>query len=283
MKHSKMTNSISVCWNITARCNYSCEFCYQQERHHRELTLSQAKAIVDNLRGFGLCKLTFSGGEPLLWTGIWDLVEYAHHLGITTMLTTNGSLLEPDDFIAIESILDWIGLPLEGSDEKTNTCMTRKPGHFKHVLELLEAVQGARIKSKINTVLSYRNAHDIVNIAHIIKAYRVRRWKVRQFYPVSFAALANKEQFELKADEFGEIRDAVLPLLNGVDCMVVFERIRDIEQAYFNVAPDGCAFVSLDDRYVFIGDLKSQPVMEIWQHPLVDKDLHYKRYEWLLK
>jgi radical S-adenosyl methionine domain-containing protein 2 len=273
---------ISVCWNITERCNYSCEFCYRQ-RHCQELTLSQAKMIVDNLSYSGLHKLSFSGGEPLLWTGLWDLIEHTHDLGITTMLVTNGSLLQSSDLATIEDVLDWIGLPLDGSDEETSVHMTRKPGHLTHVLELLEAVQDRRIKPKISTVLSSRNAYDIVNIARVIKAYRVRRWKVRQFYPIRFAALQNRDKFELGANEFDEIRNAVLPLLSDVNCEVIFESIHETERGYFNVAPDGRCFVSHDDTDIFIGDLKSQPVTEIWQHPLIDKELYYRRCEWLLE
>ena len=199
------------------------------------------------------------------------------------MLATNGSLLQSNDLSAIESILDWISLPLEGSDEETSVRMTRKPGHLTHVLELLEAVQDTRIKPKISTVLSSRNTYDIVNIMRVIKAYRVRRWKVRQFYQIRFAALQNRDKFELGANEFDEIRDAVLPLLNDIDCEVVFESIRETERGYFNVAPDGRVFVSHEGRDIFIGDLKSQPVTEIWQHPLIDKELHYRRCEWLLE
>ena len=72
MKTNKIRYSIS--WVLTNKCNLTCKFCFKKLCEDKNL--EQNKKIFDNLSQINIEKLTLSGGEPLLYDGFYELVEY---------------------------------------------------------------------------------------------------------------------------------------------------------------------------------------------------------------
>lgn len=273
---------INVSWMITNRCNYNCEFCFGAFEDE-ELDLTMAKKVVKKLAREGLKKISWAGGEPLLWPGLMKLIKYTQDLGIQTMLISNGELITDEVAKELKLHLDWINLPLEGSTSKMNDLMTRKKGHFQRVIRLLKLFQDSRVNLKINTVASALNVDDITNMVPIIKKYGVKRWKIFQFFPVRGRSLTNKNKFLLDTDKFMQLKKRVLGEFDSNGCMVVFETNEELEDSYFSITPGGLVYVSQDDQDVILGDLKTQTVKEIWQHPALDKEKYWKRSKWVLE
>ena len=272
----------NVSWHITDRCNYNCQFCFRPV-HGNELNLAKAKKVIDRLVEAGLKKISWSGGEPMLWKGIIDLIEYTKSKGIITMLITNGELLTKRRLDRLEKCLDWLNLPLEGSNAKMNELMTRKKGHFDRVIKLLERVKKKKIKLKINTVASRLNKDDIENIIPIIKDYRIKRWKLFQFYPVRWIGKRNMQLFALKESDFLRIKEVILPMIDKDKCMVVFETNSDMDRSYFAIAPDAEVYVSHNYRDYFIGNLLKDDPKDIFNHPILDKVKYWERSRWLTR
>ncbi len=282
-----LINPINVSWHITFDCNYDCHFCFRPN-FGNECTLTQAKRIIDKLAQTGLRKISWGGGEPLLWKGIFQLVEYTHSLGISTMLITNGELLTKGKLRSLEEVLDWLNLPLDGSNERIQQLMTRKKGHFNRTMDLINFIRKnkIRIKLKINTVASKLNKDDVINIAKIIKTKKIERWKVFQFYPIRQMGKKNRILFEMKVSDFLRLKEEILPLFKSVKKgrqMVVFETNEDMERSYFAIAPSGKVYVSYKGRDYVIGDLKTDPVKKIWQNKLLDKLKYWERTRWVVE
>ncbi|HVV84360.1 MAG TPA: radical SAM protein [Kofleriaceae bacterium] len=81
---------------VTRRCNLRCDYCFvgwsRDWKSH--LDYATAEAIVREGAGrFDTFHVT--GGEPLAWHGIFDLVDLAMSLGYrSTLINTNGTLLD---------------------------------------------------------------------------------------------------------------------------------------------------------------------------------------------
>src|SRR3989344_3480432 len=106
-KDKNKTNLISACWLLTSKCNYRCSFCFKVTTD-RELSFNEAAKILGNLAAIGVNKISFSGGEPLLWSGnTIRLIRLAKSYKILTMLITNGSLLTSENLKMLEGSLDW--------------------------------------------------------------------------------------------------------------------------------------------------------------------------------
>lgn len=278
----KKVQLINVSWFITSRCNYHCEFCFGFKKRP-ELDLDQAKKIINKLVAAGLKKISFAGGEPLLWPHITDLIAYTKSLGVTTMLITNGELLTEKLFQEFERSLDWMNLSLEGSDPQIHDLSTRKQGHFQRTIQHLERLQNTSIKIKINTVATKINIDDLINIAPIIKKYHVRRWKIFQFYAVRELAIKNKDKFILFNDKYEAERARIIPLFDKRKTCVVFENNQELEDSYFSITPDGYAYLSHQGKDIFFGDLKTEDIQKILQHPCFNKDKYWERSKWVLQ
>ena len=86
--------------SVTDRCNLRCFYCMPPEGiplmpHSDLLTYEEISRVVRVASGLGINKIRLSGGEPLLRSGLVNLIEMLSHInGIDDIsLTTNGILL----------------------------------------------------------------------------------------------------------------------------------------------------------------------------------------------
>ena len=69
-----------VAWEITRSCNLACAHCRAASEYgayEGELSLDEAKALIDNITSITDPILILTGGEPLLRPDIWDIAAYA--------------------------------------------------------------------------------------------------------------------------------------------------------------------------------------------------------------
>ncbi len=273
---------VNVTWMITNRCNYNCEFCFRFFER-KELDYKTAVKITDKLAAAGLRKISWAGGEPLLWPRMMDLIDYTHQHSIDTMLISNGELITQDMIARFKENLDWLNLPLDGSSPEMSNAMTRKEGHFQRVIKIFDQLKDSGVKLKINTVASKINIDDIVNMVPLIKRFNIKRWKIFQFYPVRGDAVDSADKFSLSPKRFEQVRKTVTDMIDSQDCMVVFENNEQLEESYFALTPDGLVYVSHKGKDIFIGDLKTDDVNDIWNHPSLNKDKYWERSKWVLE
>jgi len=86
----------SLCIELTTQCNSNCIQCFVQNglSEHATLSLDAVKTIIASGYASGFRQLHFTGGEPLLWDGLFGALDYAigkRYRAIT--MNTNGSLL----------------------------------------------------------------------------------------------------------------------------------------------------------------------------------------------
>ncbi|MCA1989757.1 MAG: 12,18-didecarboxysiroheme deacetylase [Desulfarculus sp.] len=107
-----------VVWNMTKACNLRCQHCYAQATAGpavQELSTGQARAMIDDLAGFGAPVILFSGGEPLMRPDLPELARYAVGKGMRAVISTNGTLITADKARELKDIgLSYVGVSLDG-------------------------------------------------------------------------------------------------------------------------------------------------------------------------
>ena len=86
-----------VVWNTTNRCNLRCKHCYinaEDVDYSNELTHDEAREFIRDLAAMHAPVLLFSGGEPLLRKDLFELGKYAVALGLRTVISSNGTLID---------------------------------------------------------------------------------------------------------------------------------------------------------------------------------------------
>ena len=153
-----------VIWNLIRRCNLTCAHCYSTSADKDfagELTTAEVKAVMADLRAFGVPVLILSGGEPLMRPDIFELAHHAKSLGFYLALSTNGTLIGADQVAPIAAVgFDYLGISLDGLAE-THDRFRRRQGAFQASLQGLRLCHEAGLKVGMRFTLCQDNAQDL--------------------------------------------------------------------------------------------------------------------------
>lgn len=263
----------TVSFHITKPCNAKCKFCYAtfDDMHVKMMTLKDARVVINKLSNAGVKKVTFAGGEPLLFPYIQDIIIYAKRAGMTTSIITNGFLLTSSFLTNMIGWLDWIGLSVDSTDDATNIAIGRAnkgvPMSRAAYLSICHQINARRFKLKINTVVcSLNKDEDLNSFLGIVKP---ARWKVFQALPV---AGQNDEQFEamkVSALEYGHF------LRRHIDQpSLVLEDNRLMRGSYLLIDPQGRMFENSAGGHTYSDSLITHSV----DHCLSQIKLNWDRF-----
>ena len=246
-------NLKSVCWNITSCCNDNCSFCYRDNKSPM-LTLDENKEIANKLVEMGFNKISFVGGEPLLYNDLFILADYIKSIdsSIILSITTNAILLteynenintfEVNSYL-IEKILihfDWVTLSIEGSNPKQQYITGRNENHFLRIHTILDYLNSNEsIKIKINTFVSKKNITFLQDIAMLLSNYRIDRWKLMPFLPSRYSANKNQTNYFLDSNEYIYSIKKLLCNLDSKTLSISIDTETDYCNKYINISSDG--------------------------------------------
>src|SRR4030042_575769 len=141
---------------VTTRCNSACGHCFVRAGRTKAVDLSPdlAAAIVSEGRGLGYRKLHITGGEPLLWEGLFGLIDVALTLGYESIFINSNGMLITDDIArrlaAYGDILS-VSISIQGPEQHHNRV--RGSGSYRIALAGLERALAAGLKMYIFSVI----------------------------------------------------------------------------------------------------------------------------------
>lgn len=159
-----------VVWNCTPRCNLSCLHCYAaDDACGQEMVTAAATEMLEDLAGFGVPVVLFSGGEPMLREDLFELLRRAAALGLRAVLSTNGTLIDARAAGRLrEAGVAYVGVSLDGLAE-VHDGFRGQAGAFDRALEGLRHCRRAGLKTGLRLVLTRRNAHQIDDIFALLE------------------------------------------------------------------------------------------------------------------
>src|SRR5437773_10048187 len=100
----------------TRRCNLRCLHCYSTSgpEHRDALALAVLRDAVRDAAAEGFNVASFSGGEPLMYSELPQLLDAAHECGLLTAAVTNGMLLGRRRLEELRGRLDLVAIRLDG-------------------------------------------------------------------------------------------------------------------------------------------------------------------------
>ena len=160
-----------VVWNCTRGCNLSCVHCYSQSanrRYDNEMTTDQGLSMLDDLSGFGVPVILFSGGEPLLREDLPTLIARAGQLKMSSVISTNGTLIDQaraEQFAQLG--ISYVGISLDGMRE-TNDRFRGYRGAFDKAVAGMANCRRAGVKVGLRFTINRRNIADIADIFKLV-------------------------------------------------------------------------------------------------------------------
>ena len=147
---------------LTHRCNLQCKMCGQWGEGgitkkkpgqfiKEELSSKELEAFVDDAAGFKP-NITLFGGEPLLYSGLLEIIRYIKKKGMHCLVITNGFLLEEMAEGLVASSLDELNVSLDGG-AKLHDEIRGMPGLFDKIMAGLKKVYQVKEKAHKNRPL----------------------------------------------------------------------------------------------------------------------------------
>lgn len=103
---------------LTRQCNLRCKYCNTiKDDNGIHLNVAQWKKIIDKFIRNGHLQFVFTGGEPLLYEGVFELIDYTYDKAMTSLIT-NGVLLNESNIRQL-SRLDFLNISLDDINEDT--------------------------------------------------------------------------------------------------------------------------------------------------------------------
>ncbi len=180
-----------VFWNMTRRCNLSCTHCYigagpcaEGPLQGNELSTEEAQLFIEDLASIKIPLLMFTGGEQLVRPDFWELAEFAGSCGLTTAMSTNGTLISGEIAQRIKECgIEYVGISLDGATPKTHDTIRNKPGCFEGAVEALSLCRDAGIKTGVRITVTKDNIHEVEPLIDLALNLKVPRFCVYWLVP----------------------------------------------------------------------------------------------------
>ena len=175
-----------VVWNITRACNLKCVHCYNDSgtcKADDEISTDEAKVVLDDLAEFGVPSVLFSGGEPLMRTDLFELIEYACGKGIRAVISTNGTLITDDIAKKLKQHgVSYVGISLDGIGE-INDKFRGVTGAFDMAVRGIKSCQDAGVRIGLRLTLTKKNVQDLEGLFCFFESENIERACFYHFVP----------------------------------------------------------------------------------------------------
>ena len=160
-----------VKFEITAKCNLTCEFCFNSNAFSRDLVdLSFKKVclIIDKIAESGTRNIKFSGGEPFMRKDFIEVLRYAKSKGLNIWVNTNTTLIDIKDVNQFKGVVDMFLFPFHslGSID----------------LKLVNEIKKNGINFQLNTVMTKDNIENLEEFFIAVRDMDVR-WFIARPVP----------------------------------------------------------------------------------------------------
>ncbi len=167
----------AVTWAVNHACNLHCTHCYDAVLdRRRDLSTSDALALIDRLAEAGVQFIAFSGGEAFLRKDLFTLMGYAAQHGMQFSARSNGTRITTAVAQQLKVLgISVVGVSFDGATAGTHDAV-RGAGAFEAVLSGLHALRAAGIRAQMEVVLSKANAHealDFIALGEVVDASEV--------------------------------------------------------------------------------------------------------------
>lgn len=285
---------LTAVWEVTMGCNMRCGHCGSscEDKLPDELTTQEAFNLIDQIAELGLRWLTISGGEPLMRSDLFSLVERLSQRGVAVNIITNGWLLNAETAKKLkQSGVSTVAISIDGTEKIHDKI--RKEGSYKRIMEAFGNLKQAGITVGVVTTVSHINFADLKNLYKELVATGFDSWQLQLGLPMG--NFKERPEWVLAPEQIDGIidfcYDAAMKreiIIYPADCIGYFTdkeiMIRQISGKSASIPLwDGCnagirsfgilhngdilGCTSIRDKQYVEGNVKEKRLADIWNNP----------------
>jgi radical SAM protein len=173
-----------IAWELTRACSYACAHCRadaQPRRDPGELSTEEAKALIEDLAGFGNRPiLVLTGGDPLMRRDVFEIAAHATAKGLRVALTPTATALTTRDRMvqASDAGVRRVAFSLDAPEAALHDRFRGFSGSFERTLEGIESARAAGLSIQVNTTVCTLNAKVIERMVPVLSGLGAVQWSV---------------------------------------------------------------------------------------------------------
>jgi MoaA/NifB/PqqE/SkfB family radical SAM enzyme len=246
-----------------------------------EIDLSVWKDALHRFKNLGVENVVISGGEPLIYKGIVELVTYLKLLKFNIVISTHGRFKEK--LFAVAPYCDWISLPIDGISSEMSSLMRTDNYPISEILATASELKNmhSNLKIKIGTVATRKNIQEIIEIGKLLADNQkfFDTWKIYQFTPRR-KYKTNKESLSINDKEFADLSNLINEILPS-EMKIVYSSNDSRRNAYTFIYQNGdINLVNVGDNFedLLVGNVSDFDRINFKKIDEVLNSNHYSNY-----
>lgn len=273
----KLEAPLSVCWQITTKCNLHCKYCLSASGIEGEYGLNTelAISIINQLGKIGINRLDFTGGEPLIRKDLYKLIECAKSNNISTIVTTNTILLNKENIEWLKSA-DLVQISIDGPKEIHND--QRQAKVYDKTIQNIKTLKEAGCKVRLNSFIFNSNKQYVEELMNLSRDLDLFSHLFIIFTPQG----RGREHLEevIPEDEVEKIKELIINRKEKEN--------RNIRLYDYNEYLHSCVLLSplgdvisqgfYEEDSIKVGNILKEPLNELFQNQSFDHPTHVLHY-----
>ncbi len=264
--------------NLTYRCNLFCEHCYldaaeKNAPHRHELKTGELIQLFKEIAAKAPeTLLVLTGGEPLLRSDIFELIEAGSSEGLKMVLGTNGTTIDAQCAEKLAaSGLEGVGISLENTIAWEHDQFRGKDGAWLNSKQAVSFCKAAGLHVQLHTTVTKKNRNHLKQMVLFAKENGVNL--LNFFFLVctgrgEYLNDLTPDQYEVTLQEIAELQSTTKGLMVQARCAPHFKRVlyqRDPDSQYTKAQGydgGGCLAATHYCRIDPVGNVTPCPYME---------------------
>ncbi len=196
-----------VAWELTRSCNLACAHCRaaaHREPYPGELSLEECKRVIDDIAAITDPILILTGGEPLMRSDIFEIIEYAQQAGLHPVIGTNGTLITDEIAAKIAaSGIPRVSVSLDFPTAEGQDAFRGEAGAFEQTIRGMRHLRAHGVGVQVNSTITKMNVGLVDDLHELALAE-----DAAAFHPFLLVPTGRGEDLvdvELTADEYEEV------------------------------------------------------------------------------
>ena len=295
-----------VCIELLGACKQNCIFCCGGDRASQELKPVEITKVLSEAKSYGASVFSISGGEPLLYQDLFNVMDFAKDLGYQLALYTSG--VESKGFLdenLANKLADRYGreeaefkiiFNLQGSKANTHDRLVGVEGAFDLTIRSIKNCVRESIWVEVHFVPMTANWREILEVAEVCENLGVKRLSPLRLMMQGRAT--RKRELMLTKQEFMRLQLLFLKLIEDhakghrkaetrlghpIDFTFLIDPRREIRSCRGGidapyVQPDGTCDVCpafKDFANYHAGNIRERSFAAIWSESPIFKDFRH--------
>jgi len=253
--------------DLTYKCNLRCKICFEfgenpqkrfmDDKGNTDIPIEDLKKVVDEVNFF---KPTFylSGGEPLVYPKIIELLEYLQHKRLYCLINTNGILLEKYARDLVKLGVDKIIVSIDGPEEVHDLNRGKT---FKRIIEGIEIIKEMKNKEnshfpliRINSLITPFNSEYLEETVSLVERLGVDSLTFQ--HPMFSNEEVRKGYVEGgETDKLNQINILGFTYKGGIDTDSLVRQIKNIKHKKLKIPINFYPDIKIDKIKFYYNDL----------------------------